>query len=67
MLFTVGFEERRLRAVAWAAIVVANAFVADFLGRLDWEPFHATPWLRGRSPWLEDLAGSRFQRGRDHE
>jgi hypothetical protein len=40
MLFTVGFVERRLRAVAWAAILVASAFAADFLWQIDWEPFN---------------------------
>jgi hypothetical protein len=40
MLFTVGFVERRLRAVAWAAILVASVVVADFLWHIDWEPFN---------------------------
>jgi hypothetical protein len=40
MLFTVGFVERRLGAVAWAAILVASAFVADVLWQLDSAPFN---------------------------
>lgn len=40
MLFAIGFAERRLRAVAWAAILVASAFLADVLWLLDWEPFN---------------------------
>jgi hypothetical protein len=40
MLFTIGFVDRRLHAVAWAAILVASAFVADFLWHIDWEPFN---------------------------
>jgi hypothetical protein len=40
MLLTVGFVERRARAVAWAGIVVGSAFVADFLWKLNWEPFN---------------------------
>jgi hypothetical protein len=40
MLLTVGFVEGRLRAVAWAAILVASAFVADILWQIDWEPFN---------------------------
>ena len=40
MLLTVGFVEGRLRAVAWAAVLVASAFVADFLWQIDWEPFN---------------------------
>jgi hypothetical protein len=39
MLFTVGFVERRLRAVAWAAILVTSAFVVDVLWQLDAAPF----------------------------
>jgi hypothetical protein len=39
-LFTIGFVERRVRAVAWAAILVASAFFADVLWQLDWEPFN---------------------------
>jgi hypothetical protein len=52
-LFTVGFLERRLRAVAWAAILVASAFVADVLWQLDWEPFN-------RSEDYEPLAQTPF-------
>jgi uncharacterized membrane protein YozB (DUF420 family) len=40
MLIAIGFIERRLRAIAWAAILVASAFVADFLWQIDWEPFN---------------------------
>ena len=40
MLLTVGFVEERLRAVSWAAILVASAFVADILWQIDWEPFN---------------------------
>jgi len=40
MLFTVGFVERRFRAVAWAAILVASAFVADILWQIDLELFN---------------------------
>lgn len=40
MLFAVGFVERRVGAVAWAAILVASAFFADFLWQLGWEPFN---------------------------
>jgi hypothetical protein len=40
MLFIVGFVERRLYAVAWAAILVASAFAADFLWQIGWEPFN---------------------------
>jgi hypothetical protein len=40
MLFAVGFVERRVRAVRWAAILVVSAFVADFLWQIDWEPFN---------------------------
>ena len=39
-LLTVGFVERRLRSVVWAAILVASAFLADFLWHIDWEPFN---------------------------
>jgi hypothetical protein len=39
LLFTVGFVERRIRALAWAAILVASAFFADFLWHIGWEPF----------------------------
>jgi hypothetical protein len=53
MLFTVGFVERRLRAVAWAAILVASAVVADFLWHIDWEPFN-------RSHEYESLAQTPF-------
>jgi hypothetical protein len=40
MLFIVGFVERRLSAIAWAAMLVASAFAADFLWQIDWEPFN---------------------------
>jgi hypothetical protein len=39
-LFTIGFVEGRLRAVWWAAILVASALFADVLWQLDWEPFN---------------------------
>ena len=39
-LVVIGFVERRLRAVAWAVILVASALVADVLWQLDWEPFN---------------------------
>ena len=39
LLFAVGFVERRLRALAWAAILVVSALVADFLWKIGWEPF----------------------------
>jgi hypothetical protein len=39
LLFALGSVERRLRALAWAAILVVSAFVADFLWQIDWEPF----------------------------
>jgi hypothetical protein len=39
LLFALGFVERRLRALAWAAILVVSAFVADFLWQIGWEPF----------------------------
>jgi hypothetical protein len=39
LLFTVGFVERRIRALAWAAIVVASAVLADLLWQIGWEPF----------------------------
>jgi len=39
MLIVIGFVEGRLRAVAWAAILVASAFLADVLWQFDWEPF----------------------------
>ena len=54
MLFTVGFVERRLRAVAWAAILVVSACAADVLWQLDWalfdrsddyEPLPQTPFV----------------------
>ena len=53
ILFTVGFVERRVRAVAWAAILVASAFLADLLWMLDWEPFN-------RSEDYEALAQTPF-------
>ena len=40
MLITIGFVEGRLRAVVWAAVLVASAFLADVLWQLDWEPFN---------------------------
>jgi hypothetical protein len=40
MLIVIGFVERRLRAVAWAVVLVASAFLADVLWQLDWEPFN---------------------------
>ena len=40
MLLTVGFAEVGLRAVAWAAILVAGALVADVLWQIAWEPFN---------------------------
>jgi hypothetical protein len=40
MLFSVGFLERRVRAVGWAAILVLSACVADLLWHIDWEPFN---------------------------
>jgi hypothetical protein len=39
LLFALGSVERRLRALAWAAILVVSAFVADFLWQIGWEPF----------------------------
>jgi len=39
MLLAIGVLERRLRAVAWAAIVAVSAFVGDVLWQLGWEPF----------------------------
>ena len=39
LLFTVGFVERRIRAVAWAAILVVSALLADLLWQIGWEPF----------------------------
>jgi hypothetical protein len=39
MLFSVGFVERRIRAVAWAAVLVVSAFFADCLWQIGWEPF----------------------------
>ena len=42
ILLTIGFVERRLRAVFWSVIVVASAFLADILWQLDWEPFNRT-------------------------
>ena len=39
MLLAIGFIERRLRAMGWAAIVVVSAFVGDVLWQLGWEPF----------------------------
>ena len=40
MLVVIGFIEQRLRAVAWAGILVASALVADVLWQFDWEPFN---------------------------
>ena len=40
MHIVIGFIEHRSRAVAWAGILVASAFVADVLWQLDWEPFN---------------------------
>ena len=40
MLVVIGFLERRLRAVAWAGVLVASALVADVLWQFDWEPFN---------------------------
>jgi hypothetical protein len=40
MLLMIGFVDGRLRAVAWAVILVASAFVADFLWQIDWQPFN---------------------------
>jgi hypothetical protein len=40
VLFAIGFVEGRLRAVFWAAMLVASAFAADVLWQLDWEPFN---------------------------
>jgi Na+/proline symporter len=40
LLVAIGFIERRLRAFAWAGMLVASAFVADVLWQLDWEPFN---------------------------
>ena len=40
MLFIVGFVERRLSAIAWAAILATSAFAADFLWQIDWKPFN---------------------------
>ena len=42
MLLTIGFVEGRLRAVLWAAILVASALVADILWQLDLEAFNRT-------------------------
>lgn len=40
MLLAIGFAESRLRAVAWAATLVASALIADALWQLGWEPFN---------------------------
>ena len=40
LLIAIGFFEGRLRAVVWAAVLVASAFLADVLWQLDWEPFN---------------------------
>lgn len=40
MLVAIGFIEYRLRAVAWAGILLASAFVADVLWQFDWQPFN---------------------------
>ena len=40
MLVAIGFVERRLRAVAWAVVLLASALVADVLWQFDWEPFN---------------------------
>jgi hypothetical protein len=39
LLFTIGFVERRIRALGWAAILVVSAFFADVLWQVGWEPF----------------------------
>jgi hypothetical protein len=40
LLIAIGFVERRLVAVGWAAILVASASLADLLWTVDWEPFN---------------------------
>ena len=39
LLLTVGFVERRIGALAWAAILVVSALFADLLWQIGWEPF----------------------------
>jgi hypothetical protein len=50
ILLMIGFVDERLSAVAWAVILVASAFVADFLWHIDWEPFNRSDDLRVDSP-----------------
>jgi hypothetical protein len=40
ILLIIGFVDARLRAVAWAAVLVASAVVADVLWQVDWELFN---------------------------
>ena len=40
LLVVIGFSEHRLRAVAWAGILVVSALLADVLWQFDWEPFN---------------------------
>ena len=40
ILIAIGFVDGRLRALSWAAMLVASAFAADVLWQLDWEPFN---------------------------
>jgi hypothetical protein len=49
LLFALGSVERRLRALAWAAILVASAFFADFLWQSAGNPSTAQTITR-RSP-----------------
>jgi hypothetical protein len=39
LLVAMGFVEGNLRAVWWAAVLVASALTADVLWQLDWDPF----------------------------
>ena len=39
LLFAIGFADGRFRAVFWAFLVVAGAFVADVLWAADFAPF----------------------------
>jgi hypothetical protein len=39
LLLVVGFVEGHLRAVWWAALLLASALAADILWWLDWDPF----------------------------
>jgi hypothetical protein len=39
LLLVVGFVEGHVRAVWWAALLLASALAADILWWLDWDPF----------------------------